>query len=96
MLFLRYMVQWFYQLWTIAIMIDSYFEIEYDNDETRVYRGVTIHRNRQIKTGNKGCYYVKDSLRTSIEDAKEYIDGMLEACGIEFFTTRKNPLIIED
>ena len=72
------MVQWFYQLWTIAIMTDSNFETEYDNDETRVYRGVTIHRNRQIKTGDKGCYYVKDSLRTSIEDAKEYIDGMLE------------------
>ncbi len=90
------MVQCFYQLWTIPLMTNSNFETEYDNDETRVYRDVTIHRNRQIKTGNKGCYYVKDSLRTSIEDAKEYIDGMLEACGIEFFTTRKNPLIIED
>ena len=93
---MRYMVQWFYQLWTTAIMTDSNYETEYDNDETRVYRGVTIHRNRQIKTGDKGCYYVKDALRTSIEDAKEYIDGMLEACGIEFFNTRKNPLIIED
>ncbi len=77
-------------------MTDSNFETEYDNDETRVYRDVTIHRNRQIKSGDKGCYYVKDSLRTSIEDAKEYIDEMLEACGIEFFNTRKNPLIIED
>lgn len=77
-------------------MTDSNFETEYDNDETRVYRGVTIHRNRKIKTGVKGCYYVKDSLRTSIEDAKEYIDGMLEACGIEFFNTRKNALLIED
>lgn len=77
-------------------MTDSNFETEYDNDETRVYRGVTIHRNRKIKTGDKGCYYVKDSLRTSIEDAKEYIDGMLEACGIEFFNTRKNALLIED
>lgn len=90
------MVQWFYQLWTIEIMTDSNFETEYDNDETRVYRDVTIYRNRLIKSGDKGCYYVKDSLRTSIEDAKEYIDGMLEACGIEFFNTRKNPLIIED
>ena len=90
------MVQCFYQLWTILLMTNSNFETEYDNDETRVYRGVTIHRNRQIKTGDKGCYYVKDSLRTSIEDAKEYIDGMLEACGIEFFTTRKNALLIED
>lgn len=90
------MVQCCYQLWTIPLMTNSNFETEYDNDETRVYRGVTIHRNRQIKTGDKGCYYVKDSLRTSIEDAKEYIDGMLEACGIEFFTTRKNALLIED
>lgn len=77
-------------------MTESNLETEYNNDETRVYRGVTIHRNRQIKTGELGCYYVKDSLRTSIEDAKEYIDGMLEACGIEFFNTRKNALLIED
>ena len=90
------MVQCFYQLWTISLMTNSNIETEYDNDEIRVYRDVTIHRNRQIKTGDKGCYYVKDSLRTSIEDAKEYIDGMLEACGIEFFNTRKNALLIED
>lgn len=77
-------------------MKDSNFETIYNNDESRVYRGVTIERNRQIKTGDAGCYYVKDSLRTSLVDAKEYIDSMLEACGIEFFNTRKNALINED
>lgn len=71
-------------------------KISYENDETRVYRGVTIQRNRSIKHGEVGCYYVKESLRTSIEDAKEYIDSMIEACGIEFFNTRKNALIVDD
>lgn len=71
-------------------------KIQYDNDETRVYRGVTIGRNRSIKHGESGCYYVKDSLRTSIDDAKDYIDAMIDACGIEFFNTRKNALIDDD
>lgn len=70
-------------------------KIQYDkNDETREYRDVTIERNREIKTGDAGCYFVKDRLCTSIQDAQEYIDSMLEACGIDFFKTRRiNPLL---
>lgn len=71
------------------------FQVQYDNDETRVYRDVTIFRNRKIKTGDEGCYYIKDKLCTSIQDAQLYIDEMLEACGIEFFKTRENPLIVD-
>lgn len=77
-------------------MIINDSKTEYCNDETRIYRGVTIGRNRKIKNGEVGCYYVKESLRTSIDDAKEYIDAMIEACGIEFFNTRKNALLVNE
>jgi hypothetical protein len=70
-------------------------QTKYDKmDETREYRTVTIERNRKIKSGEEGCYYVKDKLCTSIQDAQDYIDAMIEACGIEFFKSRrKNPLL---
>lgn len=71
------------------------FLVQYNNDETRVYREVTIHRDRKVKTGEAGCYYVKEKLCTSIQDAQLYIDEMLEACGIEFFKTRTNPLLVD-
>lgn len=74
-------------------MKNSKFDVEYENDNVRNYRNVTIYRNPKIKIGDLGCYYVKDSQRTSIADAKEYIDSMIEACGVEFFNTRSNPLI---
>lgn len=77
------------------VMTASNCDTHYDNDEVRTYRNVVIQRNRQIKSGELGCYYVKDSLRTSIEDAKEYIDAMLEACGIEFFNSRENALLVD-
>lgn len=76
-------------------MKDSNTQTKYDKiDETREYRTVTIERNRKIKSGEEGCYFVKDKLCTSIQDAQEYIDAMIEACGIDFFKSRrKNPLL---
>lgn len=78
-------------------MKESSNEIKYDQTfETREYRNVTIERNRTVKTGEKGCYQVKGYDCTSIQDAQEYIDSMIEACGIEYFQTiRKNALIEE-
>lgn len=73
-------------------MKNSKNEIDYHIDDTRVYRGVTIGRNRGVKTGEAGCYIVKMRQCTSIEDAQTYIDEMIEACGIEFFNSRNNVL----
>ena len=51
-------------------MKDSNTQTKYDKiDETREYRTVTIERNRKIKSGEEGCYFVKDKLCTSIQDA---------------------------
>ena len=72
-------------------------EIKYDQTfETREYRKVTIERNRTVKAGEKGCYHVNGYKCASIQDAQEYIDSMMEACGIEFFQTERKNALIED
>jgi hypothetical protein len=71
-------------------------KVTFHNDQDRMYRGVRISRNTKIKVGKEGAYFVKDSLRTSLQDAKEYIDAMIESCGIEFFNHRPNALIEDD
>lgn len=78
-------------------MKDSNSKVKYDQTyETREYRKVTIERNRSVKAGDKGCYHVNGYECASIIGAQEYIDSMIEACGIEFFQIKRKNALIED
>lgn len=76
-------------------MTTTNHELTYDRAfNTHEYRTVTIENNRSIKSGEKGCYTVNKYPCESLKGAQEYIDSMIEACGIDFFQIiRKNPLI---